>query len=101
MAKINLWHDETINEYYYIGELSDEQVQKLLALKKVNPNKGLDFLTDIVYDISDEDVKRLIESGKRYSELFNSEPPKGKLRPYQTVNVAYGYYAKKALLGDS
>ena len=57
MAKINLWYDETINEYYYIGELSDEQVQKLLALKKVNPNKGLDFLTDIVYDISDEDVK--------------------------------------------
>lgn len=101
MAKINLWRDETINEYYYIGGLSDEQVQKLLALKKVNPNKGLDFLTDIVYDISDEDVKRLIESGKRYSELFNSEPPKGKLRPYQTVNVAYGYYAKKALLGDS
>lgn len=101
MANIALWQDESINEYYYVGSLTDEQIKKLLALKKVNPHVGLPFLEDIVYDIDDDTVSMLIEQDKRYTELFNEEPPKGKLRPYQTINVAYGFYGKRVLLGDS
>ncbi len=101
MAKVEVWFDEEINEYYYIGSLTDEQIKKLLALKKVDPNVGLPFLEDIVYDIDDETVNFLVENNARYVDHFGEEPPKGKLRPYQTVNVAYGFYGKRVLLGDS
>ena len=45
MAKtLAVWQDEKTNEYYYIGSLTDIQVKKLLALKKIDPKVGLDFL---------------------------------------------------------
>jgi SNF2 family DNA or RNA helicase len=102
MAKtLAVWQDEKTNEYYYIGSLTDIQVKKLLALKKIDPKVGLDFLENMVYDIDKKTAKLLIENKKSYFEMFGKEPPLGSLRPYQTINVAYGYYAQRALIGDS
>lgn len=85
----------------YIGSLTVEQIEVLMDLKKVDPKVGLPFLENIVFDLPDELVEEIKDKGKPYWELYKEKPETLPLRPYQTINVAYGYYSKGAILGDA
>lgn len=85
----------------YIGNLTIEQIEVLMELKKVDPNVGLPFLQDIVFNISDEIVEEIKTSEKPYWRLYKEVPDTLPLRSYQTINVAYGFYSKGAILGDA
>lgn len=92
-------------EYYngrYKGSLSDsacDALEELIALDR--ENGYVKDLRHIIYSMSDTDVEDLISDVELCgSELKQYERPRGTLRDYQTIAVAYGYYAGNFILGD-
>lgn len=88
---------------YYNGRLqgsrlTDEDCNRLESIIKLNQKKGcIPELKNIIYDLSPSDVDTILETGS--NDLV--ELRKGELEDPQTLGVAYLYFAKRALLGDS
>lgn len=84
------------NEFYQ-GTLTDNQceiISKLLERKKV------DTLKHIIKSASSAEIEEMKEAYSKGKELKKIET-RGTLTDAQTIGVAFMYYAKKALLGDS
>lgn len=78
--------------------LTDEDCKTLESLMRVDKQKGyVRELKNIIWDLSQEDVDLILETK---SNDFVTKT-KGELSNLQTVGVAYMYYAKNLVLGDS
>lgn len=78
--------------------LSDSDCERLLKLKKLSEDNGcVEDLKHIIYNCSDSEVEE-IKASKSASYI---DKKLGKLRDYQTLGVAYMYFAKRLVLGDS
>ena len=84
------------NEFYQ-GSLTDNQceiISKLLERKKVY---SLKHIIKSASSTEIEEMKEAYSKGKEIKKIEN----RGTLTDAQTIGVAFMYYAKKALLGDS
>lgn len=83
----------------YKGMLLDsETCLKLESLRRLDEEKGfVQDLQNIIYDLPKSDVD-LIKMSKSNEFV---ETNKGKLKNIQTIGVAYMYFAKRLVLGDS
>lgn len=92
-------------QYYndrYKGSLDDKHCDILEQYIKLDKQGGcIDDLLTVIYDLDDNDVDDYISDMEKYGSLTRDYPkPLGKLRDYQTLAVAYGYYAGNFILGD-
>ena len=86
------------NNRYKGALLSDKNCEILEKLIKISDDNGcIDDLRGLIYDLTPLSVQQIIES--KSNDLV--ELPKGELRDSQTVGVAFMYYAKRLILGDS
>lgn len=85
------------------GSLSDTQCMVLDRILEKNEEQGCEpALLHIIYNMSDSDVLSLIEEYDEYGYLISEfERPRGELRPYQTLGVAFAFRAGNMILGDS
>ena len=85
------------------GSLSDTQCMALDRILEKNEEQGCEpALLHIIYNMSDSDVLSLIEEYDEYGYLISEfERPRGELRPYQTLGVAFAFRAGNMILGDS
>lgn len=89
--------------YYYKNRLKglyldEETCDKLESLMSIDRQGGyITELKNIIYDLSPEEVEIVRDT---YSTEF-VELRKGTLENHQTVGVAFMYYAKRVILGDS
>ena len=85
------------------GSLTDDDCQNLEKLIEIDSrNEAVTDLETVIYDLDDEDVDTIISDMEKNGELSHQITPKmGKLRPEQTVGVAYLYYVGNCILGDS
>lgn len=82
----------------YSGDLDKgtcDKLEKLLDLSK--KNGYISDLKNVIYDLPQTSIDMIKESGSNYMV----ELERGKLEDYQTLGVAYMYFAKKLVLGDS
>ena len=81
------------------GKLLDSKTCGILEnLIKVSESKGyIDDLKKIIYDIPPSSIEMIKES--KSNALVELE--KGNLSNHQTIGVAYMYFAKRLVLGDS
>jgi superfamily II DNA or RNA helicase len=87
------------NDRYKGKYLDDETCDKLESLLKLQENKGyVKELKHIIYDLSASEVSEILESGYSCVDL---EGKKGTLDTYQTIGIAYMFFAKRLILGDS
>lgn len=100
---------ELYKDEYYIGTMQESTADIILDL--VSKNKGIRRLKHCIYDIPlskiDEIKSKYKKFEKEYGNVENMEDawgeyekPIGELRPYQTIGVAFLFYAGSALLGD-
>lgn len=92
---------------YYKGNLTDETCKQLVtlitgykvveSLKKSIVNLPKYMITDIKRD--HQEYEKEHGSLEGFSKVYE-KPPKGELEDYQTVGVAFMFYAGSALLGD-
>lgn len=88
---------------YYEGRLqgkflTTEVCDKLENLLRLNKDRGLvSDLKNIIYDLPPSDVQQIKET--KSNESVNLR--KGTLENHQTIGVAYMYFAKRLVLGDS
>lgn len=88
---------------YYNGRLqgsllSDDVCSKLDSLRTLDSQRG--FVSDlkhIIYDLTPADVDTI----KAQRSNYGVEMVRGSLENTQTIGVAYMYFAKRLLLGDS
>lgn len=79
--------------------LEDEDCMKLEKLIKLDQSQGyISDLERVIYSLSPNDVDFIIESK---STDFVDRSAKGRLEKLQTIAVAYMYFAKRLVLGDS
>ena len=80
--------------------LSEEICRKLEMLRQVDRDKNyVADLKNIIYDLSPSDVD--IVKQLQTNEAIGVDIRKGELTNLQTVGVAYMYFAKNLVLGDS
>ena len=88
---------------YYNGNLkgeylSDRDCEILDNIIKLSEENGcISDLKHIIYDIPNDDVKKIIDT--KSSEFI--EKPLGTLEDQQTVGVGYMFFSKRCVLGDS
>lgn len=88
---------------YYNGklqgkQLTDEVCRKLDSLREIDKDGSyISEFKSIIYELNPSDVE-LIKETKSNSFV---ELRKGQLEPSQTIGVAYMYFAKSMILGDS
>lgn len=83
----------------YMGKYLDEKTCNTLeALLKLQEDNGkVEDLKNIIYDLNPSDIEMIRERGDNtFTELRE-----GELEDHQTIGVAYMYFAKRLLLGDS
>lgn len=89
----------------YKGSLSEEECDLLEELLKVDNSNGcVSDLRHIIYDLSDTAIDTILDYGFSWQDFEDSvaiDRSIGTLEDYQTVGVAYMYWAKRLLLGDS
>jgi len=86
------------NGRYKGNKLTEEDCDKLEGIIKLSSKNGcIEDLRNIIYDLNPSDVNLIVETGS--TEFV--EMRKGTLTDEQTLGVAYLYYAKRAILGDS
>lgn len=87
----------------YMGSLSEEQCIALEQLIEYNKDhRYISDLLHIIYDMSSLDIDRMIEDIETVGGLSGEyKRPRGSLRDYQTLGVAFGYYGGNFILGDS
>lgn len=79
--------------------LTDEVCEKLEKLRRLDDaKKAVLDLKDIIYDLTPSQVS---EIKSLYPMEYEGEKPKGKLENLQTIGVAYMFFAKSMILGDS
>lgn len=79
--------------------LTDEICEKLEKLRRLDDaKKAVLDLKDIIYDLTPSQVS---EIKSLYPMEYEGEKPKGKLENLQTIGVAYMFFAKSMILGDS
>ena len=89
---------------YYNGRLkgkllTDKDCDTLESLIRIDREKGyVKDLRNIIWELSDSDVEVIKETK---SSEFISNKEKGTLTNLQTVGVAFMYFAKSMVLGDS
>lgn len=93
-------------EFYngkYRGSLRDDQCRKLDLVLQTNEIKGgaLTDLTNCIYNLLDSQVDEIIESYESGKIITDYDKPKGTLRDYQTLGVAFGFFGGNFILGDS
>lgn len=93
-------------DYYngrYKGSLGDETCSNLECLISLDKEGGcVTDLLHIIYNMADSDVQSLIMDYETYGMPSKEyKKPRGTLRDYQTIGVAFMYYAGNVLLGDS
>ena len=83
----------------YMGDnLSAEECDKLDALRELDEQKGfVKELKHIIYDLPPSDVELI----KQLRSSEGVELGRGTLENIQTIGVAYMYFAKSLILGDS
>lgn len=79
----------------YLDENTCNTLEKLLVLS--DSNGCVEDLRTLIYDLPPSTVDMVVEM--QTSDFV--EKPMGRLDDYQTVGVAYMYFAKRLLLGDS
>lgn len=88
---------------YYNGKLkgkllTDEDCKTLEFLKRVDAKKGyVKELKNIIWELNEDDINLILDTK---NDTFVNKT-KGELSNLQTVGVAYMYYAKNLVLGDS
>ena len=88
---------------YYNGKLkgkllTDEDCKTLESLKRVDAQKGyVKELKNIIWELNEDDINLILDTK---NDTFVNKT-KGELSNLQTVGVAYMYYAKNLVLGDS
>lgn len=84
----------------YKGKLLDsETCLKLESLRRLDEEKGyIEDLQNIIYDLSASDVGII---RMNLSNEFVDLSKRGELKNIQTIGVAYMYFAKRLILGDS
>ena len=89
----------------YRGSLTDDECNLLEELIKLDECNGcVSDLRHIIYDLNESAVNTILEYGfawDDFKDTVNLERGIGTLEDYQTIGVAYMYWAKKLLLGDS
>lgn len=93
-------------EYYnnrYKGQLTEETCQVLEQLIELGENSGcVPDLSHIIYELPDSVVMQIIEDYDIFGRVLTEyEKPLGTLEDYQTIGVAFMYYAGSCILGDS
>lgn len=89
--------------HYFEGKLkgkllSDEDCTRLDFIRKASDaNSTVTDLKNIIYDLDDSSINQILAQCSNE----NVELPQGELRPMQTTGVAFLYFAKRCLLGDS
>lgn len=96
---------QKIIEYYngrYKGSLTDSDCDKLEQLITLDNSGGcVNDLLHIIYNIPDTEVDDYIKDMDKHGKITREyDKPLGTLRDYQTLAVAYGYYAGNFILGD-
>jgi superfamily II DNA or RNA helicase len=92
-------------QYYrerYKGSLEESDCDKLEELITLDSlGSCVDDLSHIIYNMSDKDVDKYISDfeTKGYATKVYDKPV-GTLRDYQTLGVAFGFYAGNFILGD-
>ena len=83
----------------YVGKRLDEDIcNKLESLRRIEEAGGyVKELRNIIYELSPSDID-VIKATKSNTKV---ELKKGTLERIQTVGVAYMYYARRLVLGDS
>lgn len=80
--------------------IDKETCNKLEALLKLDEAKGyVKELKNVIYVLSDSEVEEIKRLGS--SEFMDFSDRQGELTNIQTTGVAYMYFAKRLLLGDS
>lgn len=79
----------------YMGSLDEETCDILDILRKA---KVVPELKHCIFDLDDKLIDDILYNGQ---DIPASELPLGTLRDMQTVGVAYMYWGKKIILGDS
>lgn len=89
----------------YKGSLTDDECNLLEELIKVDASNGcVTDLRHIIYNLSESAINTILDYGfswEDFKDSVNIERTIGTLEDYQTVGVAYMYWAKRLLLGDS
>lgn len=87
----------------YRGSLTDSQCEILSQLIELGEDNGsVPDLAHVIHDLSDETVDKMLSDFEEYGYLpYDYDKPIGTLRNYQTIAVAFMYYAVNCLLGDS
>lgn len=79
--------------------LTDDICDKLEKLRRLDDaKKSVLDLKDIIYDLTPSQVS---EIKSLYPMEYEGELPKGKLENLQTIGVAYMFFARSMILGDS
>lgn len=87
-------------DYRLQGTLSTEQCRRLDFIRSVyESDSAIDDLTHLIFDLSPDQVQDVIDRHRPLDE--GTSLPKGTLRPYQTVGVAFMYYSQSCMIGDS
>lgn len=90
---------------YYNGRLKgkyldEETCNKLEALLRLDEEKGfVKELKNVIYVLSDSEIEEIKRVGN--SDFMDFTDRQGELTNIQTTGVAYMYFAKRLLLGDS
>lgn len=94
-AKEVIYHNGRLKGKY-LDEATCNTLEKLILLDK---NKGfLADLKNIIYNLHDDQIDEIIATG---SNEGIEEMPIGTLRDPQTIAVAYQYFARRLIIGDS
>lgn len=93
-------------EYYndgYKGSLSSETCDILDYYIDLNEEKGIELpLKHCIYNMSNSDVDDFISDMENFgAPMQEYERPRGTLRDYQTLGVAFAFHAGNFILGDS
>ena len=77
--------------------LTESDCQRLDMLLSIWERGGsIPDLAGVITNLNSEEVNQVLETG-----VPIEEPEKGRLRDYQTVAVAYAYFAKRCMIGSS
>lgn len=99
-AKVVSWYNNR-----YKGSLSEDVCNILEQLIELDDSNGcVTDLRHIIYDLSDTAIDEILSYNfdwKYFKDKTNIDMHIGTLEDYQTVGVAYLYWAKRCLLGDS
>lgn len=89
----------------YQGSLTEDECKVLEQLLELDEVNGcVSDLRHVIFDLTVSDIETIKGYGFSWAEMkdcVNLERRIGTLKDYQTVGVAYMYWARRCLLGDS